>query len=72
MTESIEQLKELPVPPAEFLPCDIKYVSLYLWDGDQQHWTTCNHKTLENAEAEAEWAVPGTLRIFEVPPKERN
>ena len=65
MIPELEALKELPAPPANLPPCDVRYFTLSYcqrigWCGD---W----HKTLESAQREAEYCVPGTLRIFEIP-----
>lgn len=66
----IETLKEVPAPPTELPPCDIRYITISLHkssiDGEL-FWAADSHKTLQRAEADAEYCVPGTLRIFEIP-----
>lgn len=68
----IEQMRIVPVQPAEparEVPCDIKYITISCHlDGQRRlYWTADYHKTIQRAEAEAEYCVPGTLRILEVP-----
>lgn len=69
MNQPIEQLNELPAPPVVIPPCDVKFFTVGYrqtigWSGD---W----HVTLKQAHAEAEYCVPGTLRIFEIPKEEK-
>lgn len=44
----IEQLKEIPVQPAKEVPCDIKYLTVYLWTDRDGHpvWLSDQHRTL--------------------------
>lgn len=65
----IEPLKIIPVQPAREVPCDIKYitVSCHKYDNGTLYWGSDSHKTIESAQREAEYCIPGTLRIFEVP-----
>jgi hypothetical protein len=67
----IEPLKEIPAPPPELPPCDIRYVTIGAWKHrsikGEVFWSSYHHKTIESANADAEWYVPGTMRIFEIP-----
>lgn len=66
----METMTEIKVEPLPIPECEIRYITVYYWNGSEPHWTSCYHTKLRNAEAEQEWAVPGTFRLFEVPKME--
>ena len=70
----IEQMKELPAPTVVIPKCDVKYITICGRKNPHGHfsWQLDSHKTLTSAECEAEYCVPGTLRIFEIPTERTN
>lgn len=71
----IEHLKELPTPPENLPPCDVRFITVYCTHNTMLNadlWSADWHRTLKAAQADGEYCIPGTLRIFEVPKEGGN